>query len=181
MATHKRKDASGGVNRKPAKGTRTRKRELKKRTYEFKLTRVREAGPSRRIDSPEVAYDYWNSTIAVSDWFHERKEHLVVLLLNIRNNIEGHNLVSIGSLNETLAHPREILSPVLCGAAYGFILMHNHPSGDPEPSAFDRTLTRRISDASSLLQLSFIDHVIAESEGVGIGDPYFSFKEMGLL
>jgi len=69
------------------------------------------------------------------DWYQQSKEHLVVLFLNTRYNID---LVSIGSLSETVAHPREILAPVLCASAYGFILMHNHPSGDPSPSERDR-------------------------------------------
>jgi DNA repair protein RadC len=159
----------------------TRNERLKKRAYEFKLARVREAGGSRKIESPDEAFDYWMSTVARSEWFQESKEHLVVLLLNTRRHIEGHNLVSIGTLNETLAHPREILSPVLCGAAYAFVLMHNHPSGDPSPSRADRELTRRIREGAELLQIKFLDHVIAGRASAGKGEPYFSFKEMGLL
>ena len=75
MATHKRTDASGGVNSKPAKHERSRRRLLKKRTYELKLARVREAGASRTIDCPEAAYDYWTSIVAASEWFQETKYH----------------------------------------------------------------------------------------------------------
>ena len=179
MATTIKEDAGGGVNPKPAPNAGARK--LKKRAYEFKLARVREAGGSRKIESPEEAFEYWNSTVATSHWFQETKEHLVVLLLNTRHHIEGHNLVSVGTLNETLAHPREILSPVLCGAAYAFVLMHNHPSGDPAPSQADRQLTRRIHEGAELLQIKFLDHIIAGNARAGVAEPYFSFKEMGLL
>jgi DNA repair protein RadC len=153
---------------------------LKKRAYEFKLTRVCEAGGSKKVDSPESAFAYWNTAIISRDWFQDNKEHLVVLLLNTRYNIQGHNLVSIGSLNETVAHPREILAPVLCGGAFAFILMHNHPSGDPSPSKADRELTRRIAEGANLLQVKFLDHVIAGKDEAP-QEPYFSFKEMGLL
>ena len=153
---------------------------LKKRAYEFKLARVREVSSSRKVDSPELAYEYWQDVVKKAGWFSDCKEHLVVLLLNTRHNIEGHALVSIGTLNESLAHPREILAPVICGAAYGFILMHNHPSGDPSPSQADRQLTRRINEGAELLGLKLLDHVIAGDER-GEVEPYFSFREMGLI
>ena len=153
---------------------------LKKRAYEFKLARVREVCASHKVDSPELAYAYWQEVIREAGWFHENKEHLVVLLLNTRHNIDGHSLVSIGTLNELLAHPREILSPVVCGGAYAFILMHNHPSGDPSPSQADRQLTRRIAEGAEVLGVKMLDHVIAGAEA-GDGEPYFSFREMGLL
>ena len=150
--------------------------------YEFKLSRVREAGPSRRVDSPELAYGYWQDVITGAGWFHENKEHLVVLLLDARQNIGGFNLVSMGSIDETVAGPREIFAPVLCGGAHSFIMMHNHPSGDPSPSAADRELTRRIREAGELLKVSMLDHVIAGRADVGPDlEPYFSFREMGLI
>ena len=155
-------------------------RRLKKRAYEFKLTRVREACASFKIESPDLAYEYWQEVIAKADWFHENKEHLVILLLNTRHNIEGHSLVSIGTLNESLAHPREILAPVVAGGAYAFILMHNHPSGDPEPSQADRQLTKRIVEAADVLDVKMLDHVIAGAES-GNREPYFSFREDGLM
>lgn len=154
---------------------------LKKRAYEFKLARVREVGASRAVDSPERAYAYWQEVIREAGWFTPCKEHLVVLLLNTRTNIEGHALVSIGTLSQSLAHPREIFSPVLCGAAYGFILMHNHPSGDPSPGESDRQMTKRISAGGKILGVRLLDHVIAGSEGADGESPYFSFREMGLL
>jgi DNA repair protein RadC len=152
---------------------------MKKRAYEYKLSRVRETAASRCVDSPESAFAYWREAIAGADWFQENREHIVVLLLNARKNLEGHSLVSIGTLDESIAHPRDILAPVLCGGAHSFILMHNHPSGNPSPSEADRRLTRRINEAAELLQVKLTDHVIAGSEDGA--EPYFSFKEMGLL
>ena len=152
-------------------------RSLKKRAYEFKLTRIREAGASSKVDSPELATEFWKSKVETADWYQESKEQLVILFLNTRYNLHGFNLVSMGSLSETIAHPREIFAPVLCAGAFAFILMHNHPSGDPSPSQADRNLTRRIGEGASIFEIKFLDHVIIG----GRDEPYFSFREMGLL
>ena len=74
--------------------------------------------------------------------------------------------ISSGTVSQTLAHPREILHPVVNRNAYAFFLMHNHPSGDPSPSNQDLQLTTRIRDASELMQIRFIDHVIIGPAGI---------------
>jgi DNA repair protein RadC len=88
--------------------------------------------------------------------------------------------ISLGSLNECLAHPRDILRPVISHNAYGFILVHNHPSGDPSPSEADRRLTVRISEAARLLQVNLLDHLIVGTPAPG-RLPYFSFREAGVI
>ena len=108
------------------------------------------------------------------------REVLRVLLLDTRKHLIRIEDISIGTLNETTAHPREILRPVLAHAAHSFILVHNHPSGDPTPSRADRALTRRIADAAVLMQIEFVDHVIIGHPKDG-QEPFFSFREMGLL
>lgn len=144
--------------------------------YELKLTRVREVGESRQITSPDEAADYWREVIELRSWFQPSREHVVTLLLNTRYNIIGHHLVSIGTMNECIAHPRDILGPVLCGSAYAFIVMHNHPSGDPSPSQADIRLTRQIREGGELLRVELADHVI-----VGRAGRYYSFREAGLI
>jgi DNA repair protein RadC len=105
---------------------------------------------------------------------------LVTIMLNTRYVAVGHSMISIGSMNECTAHPREIFRPVVATGAYGFVLMHNHPSGDPSPSEADTRLTRRLAEGSGILQVGLLDHVI-------VGAPtefrpgYFSFKEAGIL
>ena len=88
--------------------------------------------------------------------------------------------VSHGSLNESVAHPREIFRPAITHAAYALILVHNHPSGDPTPSDADLRLTRRLNEAAELLQIRFLDHVIIGSPDNG-RRPYFSFREAGVI
>jgi DNA repair protein RadC len=88
--------------------------------------------------------------------------------------------VSQGSVNESLDHPREIFKPVITHSAYSFILVHNHPSGDPSPSEAEQRLTRRIVEASRILQLHLVDHVIIGSPAPGRSS-YFSFKAGGVI
>jgi len=133
------------------------------------------------LDSPESVLQYWRSVIARQPDHEPDKEALSVILLTTRLRPFAWHRVSVGSINETVARPQEILRPVIIGAAYGFILVHNHPSGEPSPSQADRELTRRVRDASALMQLRFVDHVIATdlSRAIPGYSPCFSFRETG--
>lgn len=107
----------------------------------------------------------------------EPNEVVRVLVLDTKLCLVHEEEISRGTLNAATAHPRDILRPVFLHNGYGFILVHNHPSGDPSPSQADRTLTRSLRDAASLMQLAFLDHVI-----IGAGaTPYFSFRDYGIL
>jgi DNA repair protein RadC len=143
------------------------------KSYAVKVVRVaEEASPARKLASPQSAALYWRRVVAKKQWFDAEKEHLVVLILSTRYVVHGHSLVSIGSLNESIAHPREIFRAAVAGGACAIVLMHNHPSGDPRPSASDRALTDRLEKCGELLQIPLLDHVI-----VGHGREYWSFKE----
>jgi len=108
------------------------------------------------------------------------RESLRVVLLDTRHRLLHMEEISLGTINESLAHPREILRPAISHGAYAFVLVHNHPSGDPTPSEADRSLTRRIREAADLMQIHLLDHVIVGRERPA-APPYFSFKEHGLL
>ena len=137
---------------------------------------ARGAANSRpKLDSPDRVYD-----LLAPDLCTLNREQVRVLLVNTKNELIHEDTISMGSINETIAHPREILRPVVVHSAYGFVLAHNHPSGDPTPSTADHRLTRRISEAANLLQVQFLDHiVIGTSEGGR--QPYYSFREHGIL
>lgn len=155
----------------------------RKSTFEIKVARVTRLNetPAVKLDRAGSAFQYWKDKITPSDWYDPEKEMLISVLLDTRHNTIGHNLVSLGSLNECTAHPREIFRPAIVAAAYALIVMHNHPSGDPAPSEADRRLTRRLAEAGTLLQMPIVDHVIVGKEGIGQSSPYFSFREAGLL
>ena len=133
--------------------------------------------PKNPIDNAESCVEYWKNQISSREDYESNKEHLVVVLLDTKLRALGHHVVSVGCLNECVAHPREIFTPAILTGAYGFVLMHNHPSGDPVPSAADRSLTSRLREGSSLLMINFIDHVIVND----INNDKFSFREAGLV
>jgi DNA repair protein RadC len=135
---------------------------------------LREERQSLTIDSP----------LAIADLCSEMRfldrEYLHVVLLNAKQNLIKVVTVSQGSVNESLAHPREVFKPVITHSAYSFIMVHNHPSGDPAPSEADLRLTRRILEASRILQIQLLDHVIIGAPAPGRSS-YFSFKEGGVI
>jgi DNA repair protein RadC len=96
----------------------------------------------------------------------ETREHFLVLLLNARHEVMGQETVSVGSLNASIVHPREVFRPAVLASAAATVLVHNHPSGDPEPSEEDRSITKRLVEAGELLGISVLDHVIVASRGV---------------
>jgi DNA repair protein RadC len=135
---------------------------------------LREERQSLTIDSP----------LAIADLCSEMRfldrESLRVVLLNTKQHLIKVCTVSQGSVNESLGHPREVFRPVITYSAYSFIIVHNHPSGDAAPSEADMRLTRRILEASRILQLQLLDHVIIGMPAPGRSS-YFSFKEAGVI
>ena len=99
------------------------------------------------------------------------KEHFMILHLDSKNKIIKDEIVSIGTLNSSLIHPREIFKSAIKESANTVIVVHNHPSGDPEPSLEDKTITKKLFDAGELLGIKVLDHVIIGK------DKFYSFKE----
>ena len=103
------------------------------------------------------------------------REKFICLHLNTKNNLLSYEVVSIGSLNASLVHPRELFKGAILVNAASIILCHNHPSDDPEPSPDDITLTKRLSESGDILGISVLDHVIFTAER------FVSLKERGIL
>src|SRR6202007_1716981 len=135
---------------------------------------LREERQSLTIDSPEAIADL------CSEMRFLDREWLRVVLLNAKQQLIKVATVSLGSVNESFAHPSEVFKPAIVHSAYFFILVRNHPSGDPSPSEADMGLTRRILEASRILQLQLVDHVIIGAPAPG-RNSYFSFKEAGVI
>jgi len=145
------------------------------KSYEIRVQLLNERPDDRQIVTPEDAVSYWRDTVTKAPWYFSDREIALALVLNTRCRILGHTLVSIGSLNESVVHPRETYRAAIAMNAYAIVFMHNHPSGNPTPSEADTRMTRRLSEAGTLLNISLIDHVI-------IGDPeHYSFKGSGIL
>ena len=103
----------------------------------------------------------------------ERREHFVCLFLNARKQLIRQETISIGTLDSSLVHPREVFAPAIECAAAAIILAHNHPSGDPSPSGQDLELTRRLIDAGLIMGIEVLDHIIVA------GQAWASFKQIG--
>ncbi len=104
-----------------------------------------------------------------------KKEQFIVLLLDIKNKIIKEVLISQGSLTSSIVHPREVIKPVIKESAASVIFIHNHPSGDPEPSTDDIEITDRLCKSCNILGISVLDHIIVAEGG------YFSFKQKQLI
>lgn len=103
------------------------------------------------------------------------RERFLALCLNTRNELVREVVVSMGSLNASIVHPREVYKPALACSAAALVIAHNHPSGDPAPSREDREVTRVLAEAGRVLDVPLHDHVIVGA------DSYYSFKDAGLL
>ncbi|MCE7871278.1 DNA repair protein RadC [bacterium CPR1] len=127
----------------------------------------RQTGPP--VTSPQEAY------LLVADLAELRKEHFRCLYLDARRRLLASETISIGTLTASLVHPREVFQPAVARSAASLLVAHNHPSGDPEPSAEDLALTRRLRQAGDILGIELVDHLV-----VGRGS-YVSLKELGYL
>ncbi|MPN14686.1 hypothetical protein SDC9_162013 [bioreactor metagenome] len=127
-------------------------------------------GERPAIRSPLDAANYMMAKLR-----YEVKEHFIVILLSTKNHIIATPTISVGTLNASLVHPRELFKEAINYSAASVILVHNHPSGDPTPSKEDIELTQKLVKAGKLLDISVLDHVI-------IGDnKYVSLKEKGII
>lgn len=116
--------------------------------------------------------DIWEE---LKDLRDHKKEHFVIFFLNSRNQEIKREIISVGSLNANLVHPREVFEPAVRNLAAQIILAHNHPSGDPEPSEDDLEITKRLVEAGKILGIEIVDHIIITKTG------FISFKEKNLI
>jgi DNA repair protein RadC len=143
--------------------------------FELGRRTARETIARMRVDSPEIVCQLLAQELRALT-----RESLRALLLDTKYQLLRIEEISLGSLNESIAHPREIFRPALVHSAYALIMVHNHPSGDPTPSEADRKLTRRLIEVGGLLQIQVLDHIIIGSMLAG-KPSYFSFKEAGVI
>lgn len=125
-----------------------------------------------RLTTPEQAARAFVEILGNPD-----REYFVALLVDGKNRISGLHVVSEGTLNQSLVHPREVYKAAILANSAAIILAHNHPTGDVTPSKEDREITRRLKEAGDLLGIRVLDHIIVDTDS-GASN---SFVEMGLL
>ncbi|MDP8226828.1 MAG: DNA repair protein RadC [Candidatus Celaenobacter polaris] len=123
-----------------------------------------------KIEKPETVYNLLRNEIG-----NKKKESFYILSLTTRNKLISVDKVSTGTLSASLAHPREVFLPAIKNSASTVIIVHNHPSGDTQPSEDDLEITKRLVEAGKILGIDVVDHIIVAR------DNYFSFKDKGLL
>lgn len=137
--------------------------ELSKRMSAFRPEKI-------KITSPNDA-----AVIMMEEMRYYKKEHFKIILLDTKNNVIKISEISIGSLNSSIVHPREVFAEAVTNSSSAIVLVHNHPSGEAEPSREDRELTSRLVECGRIMGIKVLDHII-------IGDgTFFSFKEDELL
>jgi DNA repair protein RadC len=126
--------------------------------------------PKRKICSPKDVY-----TLIYPKMREQKKERFVTLYLDTKNQILKQETISIGSLNASIVHPREVFKVALELSSASIIITHNHPSGDPSPSREDIMITEKLCEGGKLLGIDVLDHII-------IGDGrYTSLKDEGFI
>jgi len=145
---------------------------------EYKVIALRECPLPESLafcDTPERAAEYWRLHVQTNPYFNPDCECFVILMLNTRRRVKGHALITIGTMDTLLVHPREVFRAAVIANAASVVLMHNHPSGEPSPSEADIKVTRDLFRAGQLMKIDVVDHVI-------IGNPgHASLREMGYL
>ena len=123
-----------------------------------------------RIDAPEVVFGHLEPRLR-----DLKQEVFLVLTLSSSNRLIRIVELTRGILNSALVHPREVFREALTDAAAGILVVHNHPSGDTQPSGEDRQITRRLVEAGELMNIPVLDHIIIGGGG------YYSFREAGVI
>lgn len=143
---------------------------------EFKVTALRDCPvPDEMLicDTPDTAAHYWRLHVATNPYFNPECECFVVIMLNTRRRVRGHQLLTIGTMDTILVHPREVFRGAVIAGAAAIVIMHNHPSGDPTPSEADVKVTRDLIRAGQLMQIQVLDHIV-------MGNPNrSSLRELG--
>ncbi len=126
--------------------------------------------PKPTLKSPEDV-----AAVVRSQLKDKKKEHFLVLCLDTRNRLIHCRQVSIGSLDTSIVHPREVFKEAVSSSAASVIFVHNHPSGDPEPSKEDVELTKRLAKAGEIIGIDVLDHIVVCDKS------YLSLKARGLF
>jgi len=129
---------------------------------------------NERVNSPKVkrADDVFKE---IEEFKDKSQEHFIVIFLDGDNKIIETRVISVGTLNQTLVHPREVFAPAIEKRSASIIIAHNHPSGTLSPSSEDIEVTNRLKEASKILGIELLDHIIFSLNG------YLSLRDEGLL
>jgi len=141
----------------------------------FRIALVREPGV-KLAERPQIRVAAEAAPLLAQYIGETDREVFAVALLTVRHRVLGLHTVSVGCLTSSLVHPREVFKPAILAGSAALLLAHNHPSGDPEPSAEDIALTRRLTAGGQLLGIEILDHLI-----LGEAGRFVSLRERGVM
>jgi DNA repair protein RadC len=154
----------------------------KLRGSEFKVTRFNDVLPSgSALDNPEDLVDYLRPKLAESMIYRPDVENFIVVHLTTRKKPIGFEIISTGTLDTLLVHPREVFKSAIVTNAAAIVLAHNHPSLDPSPSDADVKTTRDLIRAGQMLRIEVLDHVILGQATPDRPKAWSSLRELGFL
>lgn len=136
----------------------------------------RSAAESRTVETPEDVYALLGEEMRLLEY-----ESVRIISVNTKYKFLAVDEISRGTMNASVFHPREAFRHAIGRQAYAVILVHNHPSGDPTPSRADRDVTRQLKEAGSVLQIEVLDHIILGAPRPDQPQPWFSFRQQGIL
>lgn len=144
--------------------------------FELGQRAAREANSRAAMDSAAAVYNYFVDELRMED-----QERMFVLLLNAKHQIIRSEEIGRGTLTRVLVHARDVYREAIRHSASCVVLVHNHPSGNPDPSKSDVQITQELEQASKILHIPLLDHIIIGAPGAKGESPYYSFREHGLL
>lgn len=122
----------------------------------------------KSIINPDILYEVGKQVL--NEYIQEDREAFATILLDTKLKPIGHYVVSTGTLNQSLIHPREVFKKAIVASANNIVLLHNHPSGDTSPSKEDELITKRLAEVGKIVGIEVLDHLIVSSDG------FYSFK-----
>lgn len=149
--------------------------------YEPRTEYVKKEIEAICLNEAELTYNY------AYQWFMKNatditREHLILVCLNSKNFVVNTQILTIGTDRQTLVQHKDIIKHVLINNCSAYLLIHNHPSGDPAPSAADLRITRALRDACQIMDIHFVDHVIlGERDNDPLGMGFYSFRQAGTI
>ena len=145
---------------------------MKKSIYQYSLkrTKVMEFRENEKLSTPQNAYRF----LKAIRLHEEEQENFIVLVLDVKNSVKAYYTVSIGLIDTSQSHSREVVRQAILSGASRIILAHNHPSGSTQPSSDDIKTTDAMVKAGKIIGIDILDHII-------IGNGYYSFRETGKM
>jgi DNA repair protein RadC len=131
-----------------------------------RTNRLKKGGHKQKIKTAKDVFDIFSDRLTIN-----KKEEFYTLLLDTKNNVIGDHRISVGTLNASLIHPREVFNPAIKASANAIILVHNHPSGDCTPSKDDFNVTKNLVKSGEILRIKVLDHIVIGYK------KYYSLKE----